>query len=220
MRVFEQVEGQIAAIQKVATDFDPTKPLALVNDIKLEARLRLGKARLLAQAGQLNEAMIEFQKAAEEWPGNPDLNTSANTFFTHENSQNQATDDFDRLEKDSNYRGIFDRQLEFALAVKGDAVREQQLKDALTKVGKAKMAEEKANMLAMNGDVFGACGNGRSRHEGVARRHQAQQDARRPLRPQCRFRQRREQGARRRAKKEYGYSLTWYVKAPMAASSA
>ena len=156
MRVFEQVEGQIASIKTVASDFDPTKPMALVNDIKLEARLRLGKARLMAQAGQLNDAMTEFQKAAEEWPGNPDLNTSANTFFKTENSQNQATDDFDRLEKDQNYRGIFDRQLEFALGVKGDAAREQQLKDALTKVTKAKMAEEKANMLVMNGDINGA----------------------------------------------------------------
>ena len=58
--------------------------------------------------------------------------------------------------QDQNDREIFDRQLEFALAVKGDSTREQQLKDALTKVQKAKIAEEKANMLAMNGDVDGA----------------------------------------------------------------
>ena len=156
VRDFEQVEGQIAAIQKIASDFDPTKPMAMVNGIKLESRLRLGKAKLLAQGGQLDQAMEEFQTAAEEWPGNPDLNTSSNLFFKTENSQNQATVDFDRMAQDQNYRGMFDRQLEFGLAVKGDSTREQQLKDALTKVGKAKMAEEKANMLMMNGDVDGA----------------------------------------------------------------
>jgi hypothetical protein len=156
VRDFEQVEGQIADIQKIASDFDSTKPMALVNGIKLESRLRLGKAKLLAQAGQLDPAMQEFQTAAEEWPGNPDLNTSSNLFFKTESNQNEATVDFDRMVQDQNYRGIFDRQLEFALAVKGDATREQQLKDALTKVGKAKMAEEKANMLVMNGDVDGA----------------------------------------------------------------
>jgi hypothetical protein len=156
VRGFEQVDGQVADIKKIATDFDATEPLALVNGIKLEARLRLGKARLLAQSGQLDEAMKEFTTAAEEWPGNPDVTTSSNLFFKSQDNANQATVDFDRMVQDQNYRGMFDRQLEFALAVKGDATREQQLKDALTKVGKAKIAEEKANMLVMNGDVNGA----------------------------------------------------------------
>src|ERR1700683_3090404 len=54
-----------------------TDPMALVNGIKLEARLQLGKARLMAQGGQLADAMQTFQTAAELWPGNPDLNTSS-----------------------------------------------------------------------------------------------------------------------------------------------
>lgn len=156
VRDFEQVENQVAAIQKVASDFDATEPMAMVNGIKLESRLQLGKARLEAQAGNLPDAMETFQTAAELWPGNPDLTTSSNLFFKSEDNANQSTGDFDRLVQDQNYRGLFDRQLEFALAVKGDATREQQLKDALEKVGKAKVAEEKANALMMNGDVDGA----------------------------------------------------------------
>jgi hypothetical protein len=156
VRDFEQVEQQIADIKKVASDFDSTKPMAMVNDIKLSSRLRLGKARLLAQGGHLNEAMLEFQTAAEEWPGNPDLQTSASGFFSTEDLQNQSTTEFDRLIQDQNYRAIFDRQLVFASAIKGDATRVQQMKDALTKVQKAEMASEKANLLVMNGDVDGA----------------------------------------------------------------
>ena len=41
VRDFEQVEAQITDIKKVASDFDSTKPLAMVNGIKLESRLRL-----------------------------------------------------------------------------------------------------------------------------------------------------------------------------------
>jgi len=213
VRDFEQVEGQVTAIQKIASDFDATKPMALVNGIKLESKLRLGKARLLAQGGQLDLAMQEFQTAAEEWPGNPDLTTSSNLFFKTENNQNQATDDFDRMVQEQNYRGMFDRQLEFALAVKGDTTREQQLKDALTKVEKAKIAEEKANMLVMNGDINGAwetielastdwpddaklnkllaslSGRGADFVSAVNKARDAE------------------------AKKELGYSLTWYVNA-------
>jgi hypothetical protein len=156
VRDFEQVEGQIDSIKKVAADFDSTKPMALVNGIKLESQLRLGKARLLAQGGLLTQAMQEFQTAAEEWPGNPDLRTSASGFFNTEDLQNQSTTEFDRLIQDQNYRAIFDKQVAFAPAIKGDAAREQQLKDALMKVQKAEIAAQKANMLAMNGDADGA----------------------------------------------------------------
>jgi len=81
VRDFEQVNGQIDDIKKIASDFDSTEPLALVNGVKLETELRIGKAKLLAQGGQLDESMKEFATAAEEWPGNPDLQTSASTFF-------------------------------------------------------------------------------------------------------------------------------------------
>jgi hypothetical protein len=213
VRDFEQVEGQVAAIQKVAADFDSTKPIAMVNGIKLESRLRLGKARLLAQGGDLTDAMLEFQTAAEEWPGNPDLNTSANTFFKTENTANEATTDFDRMVQDQDYRGISGRQLEFGLAVKGDATREQQLKDALTKVVKAETASEKANMLVMNGDVNGAW-------ETIQLASKEWPDDTKLNKLLASLSERSadfvsalDKAQDAEAKKEYGYSLTWYVNA-------
>ncbi len=213
MRVFEQVDAQVAAIQKVATDFDSTKPLALVNDIKLESGMKLGQARLQAQAGQLNDAMQTFQTAAELWPGNPDLKSSANTFFKSENTANQSTDDFDRLVKDANYREMFDRQLEFALAVKGDATREQQLKDAIEKVTKAKMAEEKANMMVLNGDVDGAWETIQ-----LATKDWPDDSKLNKLLADLSGRSADFVSALNKArdaeaKKQFGYSLTWYVNA-------
>jgi hypothetical protein len=213
VRAFEQVDAQVAAIQKVASDFDSTKPIALVNAIKLSSRMRLGKARLLAQGGQLTEAMQEFQTAAEEWPGNPDLNTSANTFFKSENNQNQSTDDFDRLVKDQNYREMFDRQLEFALAVKGDSAREQQLKDALEKVGKAKMAEEKANMMVLNGDVDGAWETVELALKDLPDDTKLNKLLADLSGRSADFVSSLNKARDAEAKKELGYSLTWYVTA-------
>jgi len=212
-RDFEQVDGEIVTIQKIAVDFDATKPQALVNAIKLEARLRLGRARLLAQANNLNDAMKEFQTAAEEWPGNPDLNTSANSFFKSENTADEASGDFDRLVKDANYRAIFDRKLEFALAVKDDTTRQQQLKDALEKVEKAEEAEQKANAMAIAGDVDGAWETVES----------ATKDWPDDVKLNKLLAQFSERGAdfvsavnkarEAESKKELGYSLTWYVNA-------
>jgi hypothetical protein len=212
-RDFEQVEGQINDIKKLAQDFDATKAMAMVNAIKLESRLLLGRARLEAEGGQLTPAMQDFQTAAEAWPGNPDLQNSANGFFNHEDVQNQSTDDFDRLVQEQNYREIFDKQLAFAPAVRGDAKREQQLKDALEKVAKAEMAEQKANVLVMNGDVDGAW----ETIEAAAHDWPDDMKLNKLLADlsgrSADFVSAINKARDAEAKKETGYSLTWYVNA-------
>ncbi len=212
-RDFEQVEAQIGDVKKVAADFDSTKTLALVNGIKLESRLRLGKARLLAQQQQLSEAMNEFQTAAEEWPGNPDLQTSASKFFDTEDVQNQSTTDFDRLVQEQNYRAIFDKQLAFAAAIRDDTGRQQQLKDALVKVKNAEMASEKANLLVMNGDVSGAW----ETVENATKAWPDDQKLNKLLADlsgrDADFVSAVNKARDAESKKELGYSLTWYVNA-------
>jgi len=155
-RDFSRVEGLVADITNIASDFDSTKPMAMINAVKLESTLRLGKAKMLVQQGDLKDAMEEFQAAAEDWPGNPDLHDSATGFFGSQDLKTQSTTEFDRLIQDQNYRGISDKQLAFAPAIQGDPKREEQLKTALEKVQKAEMASEKADALILNGDVDGA----------------------------------------------------------------
>ncbi len=212
-RDFEEVDGQISGIKKIAQDFDETKAVALVNAVKLESRLRLGKAKLLAEGGQLGLAMQEFQTAGEEWPGNPDLLTISNSFVNHEDVQNQSTDDFDRLVKEQSYRQIFDNALAFGAAVKGDATRTQQLTDAVTKVQKAEAAAEKANMLVMNGDVDGAW----ETIEEAAKDWPDDTKLNRLLADlsgrSADFVSAVNKARDAESKKEVGYSLTWYVNA-------
>jgi hypothetical protein len=155
-RDFGRVEVLITDITKIATDFDSTKPMAMINAVKLESTLRLGKAKMLVQQGNLKDAMDEFQAAAEAWPGNPDLHDSATGFFNSQDLKTQSMTEFDRLVQEQNCRAIFEKQLVFAPAIQGDARREDQLKAALQKVQKAEMATEKANALVLGGDVYGA----------------------------------------------------------------
>jgi len=116
----------------------------------------LGKAKLAAQQGDLKLAMEEFQAAAEAWPGNPDLEDKALSFFDTQDVMSQTLVEFDRLVEEQNYRAIFDKQLAFAPAVKDDEKRREALKSALESIKNAEMASEKANVLMMNGDFFGA----------------------------------------------------------------
>ena len=155
-RDFTGVDTLLDTLKSSAADYDATKPKSIVNAVKLESQLRLGKAKLAAQQGDQKTAMEEFQSAAQTWPGNPDLQDKALTFFNTQDTKNQYLTDFDRLVQEQNYREIFDKQLAFAPAIHGDAKREDQLKDALLKIKNAEMASEKANALMMNGDSFGA----------------------------------------------------------------
>ncbi|PTY02975.1 hypothetical protein DB346_07640 [Verrucomicrobia bacterium LW23] len=155
-RDFAGLEDLLKEMKTVAPDYDATKPLAIVRAVKLESQLRLGKAKLAAQAGDTKTAMAEFQAAAEAWPGNPDLKDKALTFFDTQDVQNQSLVEFDRLVKEDNYRGIFEKQLNFAPAMKDDLKRQEQLKAALEKVKIAETATEKANAMRNAGDIFGA----------------------------------------------------------------
>jgi len=155
-RDFTDLEPLLAEIKKTAPDFDSVKAMSMVNAVKLESQLRLGKAKLAAQQGDLKAAMEEFQAAAEAWPGNPDLKDKALSFFNSQDVQTQSLDEFDRLVAENNYRAIFDKQLAFAPAMKDDPKRQGQLKAALEKVKIAETAIEKATLMQSNGDVDGA----------------------------------------------------------------
>ncbi|CAN5469657.1 hypothetical protein BH09VER1_BH09VER1_26320 [soil metagenome] len=155
-RDFGTLETMLNEIKKLALDFDTTKPMAMVNAVKLESKMHMGKAKLAAQQGDTKLAMDEFQAAAEAWPGNPDLETKAGTFFDTQDVKSQALVEFDRLVEEQNYRVIFDKQLGFAPAIKGDTKREEALKKALLSIKDAEIASEKANTLILNGDAFGA----------------------------------------------------------------
>ena len=48
-------------IKQVAPDFDSVKAMSIVNAVKLDSELRLGKAKFAAQQGDLKAAMDEFQ---------------------------------------------------------------------------------------------------------------------------------------------------------------
>jgi hypothetical protein len=155
-RDFTDLESILTEIQQTAPDFDAVKAKAIVDGVKLESQLNLGKAKLAAQQGDLKSAMEDFQAAAEAWPGNPDLHDKALSFFNSEDDQNQSLAEFDRLVAENNYRGIFDKQLAFAPAMRDDLKRQAQLKAALEKVQIAETALEKANLMEANGDVDGA----------------------------------------------------------------
>ena len=212
-REFGRLEPVIAETEKMAKDFDATKALALVNDVKLESRMHLGQAKLAAQQGDQQKALDEFKAAATAWPGNPDLATASNGYFESQDNKNKGVAEFDRDIADGNFRAVYDNQLPFLASVKGDAGREAKFKNALEKVRDAEVATEKADLLARNGDSCGAW-------EAVETAAKGWPDDGKlnKLRAEMSIKAAEFVSAINKAqeaetRKEYGYSLTLYVQA-------
>jgi len=155
-RDFTALESALVNLEEKVSDFDGTKPRSLVNTVKRESDMRLGMAKLAAQQGELEKAMEEFKTAAQAWPDNPRLQEASDQFFESQDVMNQSNVEFDRAFAAEDYRLIFDQQLAFATAVRGDAEREGQMRKALETVKAAELALEKAKLLERNRDPFGA----------------------------------------------------------------
>ncbi len=212
-REFGKLEEEIAEVKKLASDFDASKAMALVNGVKLESKMRLGKAKLAAQQGNQQVAMEEFQAAAQAWPGNPDLQTAANLFFDSQDFKSQSLTEFDRLIADQDYRGVYEKQLGFLPAIKGDKKREEQMKGVLEKVKIAETASEKASMLMIAGDVFGAWETVEFAVKDLPDDKKLNRLRAELSGKSAEFIASINKAKEAEAKKEIGYSLTWYVNA-------
>lgn len=155
-RDFGSLDELLKELTDDVKDFDDTKPRALVRAVKREGQMRLGMARLSAQKGDLETALAEFKAASEAWPDNPDLEKASKIFFETQDVINKSTSEFDRAIRESNYRFVYERRLEFAPAIKDDEDRISQMKKALEKVKIAEVALEKAKLYQQNGDSYGA----------------------------------------------------------------
>jgi len=155
-RDFEGLDTVLDEMEKTATDFDTTKPRALIQAIKLDSRMKLGKAKLFAQQGNTQKAMEEFKTAAEIWPGNPDLEKASSEYFSVEDVSAKNTVEFDREFAAGNHRAIAEKQVQYLAFVQSDEKRKAQFKESLEKVRDAETAIEKAKILDGNGDSSGA----------------------------------------------------------------
>ena len=212
-RAYQSVDAQVAAIKKIASDFDDTEPTTMAHTAQLESMMLLGKAKMMAQQGNDKGVEDAMTDAIAVWPGNPELYNSGIKYFQANDVGNEMTGEFDRDVQDQNYRAIFDKEPVFAPAVINDPTRKQQLEDAVKKVAQAKAAAEKADYMAKNGDMDGAWETIDKAvtewpNDMELNRLMSEYSAK-----SADFVSALENGREAEAKKELGYSLTWYVNA-------
>lgn len=101
----ELINGQ-QGLKKIASDFDATKPNALIETARNSARLLLAKARNAAISGDKVGFESAIKEAAAIWPNNPELAEIATKAFNQGDQMAQALIELDQLVAQKNLRRV------------------------------------------------------------------------------------------------------------------
>jgi tetratricopeptide (TPR) repeat protein len=149
-------ETLLIKLCKLASDFNGSQTLALIDSSKTNSRLLLNKGKVAIRQANLKEALEYFENAQVAWPDNPDLKGGSVALFNSEEERAQCTADFDRLVTKHDYMAIAGNLKNFTSTLIYDSRRYEQLKYALERVYAANLAMEKANAFQSRGDHYGA----------------------------------------------------------------
>ena len=103
-------------LRVTASDFDATKPSALIETARNAARLLLAKARNAAISGDKPGFETALKEAATIWPNNPELAEIASKAFAQGDQMAQTLLELDQLTAQKNFRRIAEEAGRFLAA--------------------------------------------------------------------------------------------------------
>lgn len=145
----------VTQLKDLAADFDSTKAEAAIATYTRVSDMHINQAKLAAANRDTEKASSEIKKAMEVWPRNPKL-AEFDQLVEQSGDLVQNKNHFDRLLSENNYREIFKRQYEFAVAIKGDPTREDAFKQIITNIGRIEGALKQASEFSKKGHSYAA----------------------------------------------------------------
>jgi hypothetical protein len=153
---YSLAETLVTELEKIAKDFDGSKPRAAIETARTVAALHLAKARNAAVSGDRETLEAELKAATEIWPRNPALAEISGSIFSQADVQQQALIDLERLLTQKNYRQIFEDKVRFIAATALFPEQQKKLKDVLEKMQLVESSIIRASEIAKRGDYAGA----------------------------------------------------------------
>ena len=153
---YELADKLTTELQKLATDFDASKPLAAIQTAKTVSTMHLAKAKSAASSGDQNTVETEIKAAMEIWPRNPDVAKISDVINTKSDVMQQALNDLDHLVSQHNYRQIFEDRVRFMTATSFSPDRQATLKKVLEQMQEVEEAITRSKEIAKHGDAAGA----------------------------------------------------------------
>jgi hypothetical protein len=116
--------------------------------------MSLLSAKAAALAGDSAKAEAALERAAKIWPQNPGVKDFANQVVSRQDTLAQKVPEFDRLFTESKWRDIYNKKLEYALALAQDKERSEQLRKVVNRVGELDANIQKASVLASQNNPY------------------------------------------------------------------
>jgi len=156
MRDYTKAEQLVNELSEMANDFDPSKPLAVIQTARTASAMHLAKAKNAAVSGDAETANAEMLAAGEIWPRNPALAEVSELIFSQSDVQQRALVDFDQLLSQRNYRQIYDDRVRLIAATSTDPDKARQLQEVLEEMAMIEGAILRAQEIEKRGDYVGA----------------------------------------------------------------
>lgn len=146
----------VTELQKEAKDFDPSKPLTVIQTARTIAAMHIAKARNAAVSGDKVTLETELKAATEIWPLNPQLAEVSQLIFKQGDIQQQALVELDQLISEKNYRQIWDNKVRYIAATALYPEKQKQLEQILNQMQTIEGSIMRADEIAKHGDYAGA----------------------------------------------------------------
>ena len=153
---YDRAQKLVDELQKLATDFNPTKPLAAIQTAQTVSRMHLAKAKAAASQNDAKTLETELTAAAEMWPRNPDLEKLSLGIFNQADLQQHTLSDLDSLIAQKNYRQIFEDKAKYMAATATQPDKAKVLGGILEKMEEIELSLVLAKRYAQVNDYRGA----------------------------------------------------------------
>jgi hypothetical protein len=148
------VEGYVNKVRGRARDFPGAPIMSKVTNAINASNMSLLSAKSAALTGDTARAEAALERAAKIWPQNPGVKDFANMVVSRQDTLAQKLPEFDRLVSESKWREIFNKKLEFALALAQDKERSEKLRKVVNRVGELDANIQKASVLASQNNPY------------------------------------------------------------------
>jgi len=148
------VEGYVNKVRGRARDFPGAAILSKVSNAMNASNMSLLSAKGAALAGDNAKAEAALERAAKIWPQNPGVKDFATQVVSRQDTLAQKIPEFDRLMTESKWRDIYNKKLEYALALAQDKERSEKLRKVVNRVGELDANIQKASVLASQNNPY------------------------------------------------------------------
>ena len=148
------VEGYVNKVRGRARDFPGAAILSKVNNAINASNMAVLSAKQAALSGDTAKAEGALERATKIWPQNPAVKEFANQVVSRQDTLAQKIPEFDRMVAEAKWRDIFNKKLDFALALAQDKARSEKLRQVVNRIGELDANIQKAQVLASQNNPY------------------------------------------------------------------